>query len=103
MPINGLREFGTGKSDALTRELPFVLTGLSMIAVAYGFARFSYGLFLPQFRSEFALSSSLLGLIAGGSYLGYCFAIVAASPTLPTQCSIIVAGLSWIEQIFVKY
>ena len=83
MPINGLREFGTGKSDALTRELPFVLTGLSMIAVAYGFARFSYGLFLPQFRSEFALSSSLLGLIAGGSYLGYCFAIVAASMLSP--------------------
>ena len=57
--------------------LPLVLPALVMIAVTYGLARFSYGLFLPEFRSTFDLGPELLGLIGGGSYAGYCVAILA--------------------------
>jgi len=35
---------------------------LAMISVTYGLARFAYGLFVPQMREVFALSSSVLRL-----------------------------------------
>lgn len=51
------------------------LAGLSAVAVAYGFARYGYGLFLPALRHEFGLSTDLLGLIASGSYASYLAAL----------------------------
>lgn len=56
--------------------------GLALIAVSYGLARFAYGLFLPAFRSEFALSASGAGAIAASSTLAYC--VGAAIATLWT-------------------
>lgn len=53
--------------------------GLALIAVTYGFARFAYGLFLPAIRADVALGPTLAGLVAGGSYVGYCLAIVAST------------------------
>src|SRR5918993_84737 len=55
-----------------------VAPGLAMIAVTYGLARFSYGLFLPEMRQAFGLSETLLGLIGAGSYVGYCVTIIIA-------------------------
>jgi predicted MFS family arabinose efflux permease len=55
-----------------------VAPGLAMIAVAYGLARFAYGLFLPEMRDSLDLSESVLGLIGAGSYAGYCFAVLGA-------------------------
>lgn len=55
-----------------------VAPGLALISVTYGLARFAYGLFLPEMREAFSLSSSLLGLIGAGSYVGYCGAIVVS-------------------------
>lgn len=52
--------------------------GLAMIAVAYGLARYAYGLFLPELRGSFALDGFALGLIGAGSYAGYCVAIVVS-------------------------
>lgn len=34
---------------------------------------------MPAFRTSFGLSDTLLGAVGGGSYLGYCLTIVAAS------------------------
>ncbi|HJV88154.1 MAG TPA: MFS transporter [Noviherbaspirillum sp.] len=45
--------------------------GLAIVAVTYGLARYSFGLFLPEIRLEFGLSTEMIGLIAGSSYLGY--------------------------------
>lgn len=56
-----------------------IAPGVALIALCYGIARFAYGLFVPAFRSEFALSDTLLGAIGAGSYLGYCIAIVLAA------------------------
>lgn len=50
--------------------------GLAVIAVTYGLARYGYGLYLPEFRAGFGLSSGTAGLIGAGSYAGYCLAAV---------------------------
>jgi predicted MFS family arabinose efflux permease len=53
--------------------------GFGLIAVCYGFARFAFGLFLPQIDSDLSLGPSLSGVISGGSFAGYCIAIVASA------------------------
>lgn len=54
-------------------------TGFGLIAVCYGFARFAFGLFLPQIDSDLGLGASLSGVISGGSFLGYCVAIIVSA------------------------
>ncbi|MBW8639374.1 MFS transporter [Hoeflea sp. WL0058] len=54
-------------------------TGFGLIAVCYGFARFAFGLFLPQIDGDLSLGSSLSGIISGGAFAGYCIAIVASA------------------------
>lgn len=54
-------------------------TGFGLIAVCYGFARFAFGLFLPQIDADLSLSPTLSGLISGGAFLGYCVAIVLSA------------------------
>lgn len=55
------------------------VVGFSLIAVCYGFARFAFGLFLPEIDADLSLGSTLAGVISGGSFLGYCFAIVGSA------------------------
>lgn len=54
-------------------------TGFALIAVCYGLARFAFGLFLPEIRADLSLKATFAGMIAGGSFLGYCLAIVASA------------------------
>lgn len=54
-------------------------TGFALIAVCYGFARFAFGLFLPQIDGDLGLGPSLGGVISGGSFAGCCVAIVASA------------------------
>lgn len=53
--------------------------GFGLIAICYGFARFAFGLFLPQIDADLSLSSTVGGLISGGSFLGYCVAIIVSA------------------------
>lgn len=53
--------------------------GFGLIAVCYGLARFAFGLFLPQIDADLSLSPTLSGLISGGSFLGYCIAIILSA------------------------
>ncbi len=53
--------------------------GFGLIAVCYGFARFAFGLFLPQVDADLSLGPSLSGVISGGFFAGYCVAIVASA------------------------
>ncbi|WP_083962257.1 MFS transporter [Hoyosella altamirensis] len=72
------------------------LAGMGMIAVAFGFARYGYGLFVPVFRDEFGLSTGSLGLISGGSYASYLIALLLAgflSSRLNPRFPIVLAGL----------
>lgn len=54
-------------------------TGFGLIAVCYGFARFAFGLFLPEIDADLSLSATLSGFISGGSFLGYCIAIILSA------------------------
>lgn len=72
------------------QTLKMGLAGMSMIAVAFGFARYGYGLFVPVFREEFGLSTWALGVISGATYATYLAALLLAgylstrlSPRLP--------------------
>ncbi|SDE61204.1 Predicted arabinose efflux permease, MFS family [Blastococcus fimeti] len=58
--------------------------GLAVIAVTYGLARYGYGLYLPEFRADFGLSTGTAGVIAAGSYAGYCGAVVLAGRLVST-------------------
>lgn len=53
--------------------------GFGLIAVCYGFARFAFGLFLPQIDSDLSLVPSLSGIISGGAFAGYCLAIIVSA------------------------
>jgi predicted MFS family arabinose efflux permease len=59
----------------------FRLTAAGFIgtAVAFGPARMGFGLFLPAFRDEFALSTSTAGLIASGGFLAFLLALLASA------------------------
>ncbi|WP_111430090.1 MFS transporter [Rhodobacteraceae bacterium DSL-40] len=54
-------------------------TGFGLIAVCYGFARFAFGLFLPQIDGDLGLGPSLSGIISGGAFAGYCITIIASA------------------------
>lgn len=58
-------------------------SGLVLIAVAYGLARFAYGLFVPAFRAEFDLDPGIVGMIGSASYVAYCLAIYPAMMLTP--------------------
>ncbi len=70
----------TGASTiAAPSPVRLAASGVAMIAVCYGLARFAYGLFVPAFGSEFGLDATAAGAIASGSYAAYCVAVVVAT------------------------
>lgn len=75
------------------------LAGLSAIAVAYGFARYGYGLFVPVFKEEFGLSTETVGLISSAGYASYLLAMVLtgfltekAGPRFPVVTGAVCGG-----------
>lgn len=81
-----------------TGQLMFA--GLSAIAVAYGFARYGYGLFVPAFREEFGLSTEAVGYISSGAYASYLLAMVLTGflvgrigPRFPVVTGAVCAGV----------
>jgi predicted MFS family arabinose efflux permease len=55
------------------------LAGFAATAVAYGPARTGYGLFAPDFREEFGLSTGTVGVIGSGLQAGFLLALVATA------------------------
>lgn len=51
--------------------------GAAVVGVAFGMARYAYGLTLPDVRSDFRLSEMFLGLIASGIAAGYLIGLVS--------------------------
>ncbi|MBM9461840.1 MFS transporter [Aeromicrobium sp. YIM 150415] len=72
-----------GAPSAKVQTLRLAGAGVSLIAVCYGLARFAYGLFVPAFRDEFALTATVIGVIAAGSYVSYCVAIAVTTVLIP--------------------
>lgn len=63
----------------MSPHLRLGLLGFALIAVCYGFARFAFGLFLPQIDADLALDPTLSGVISGGAFLAYCGAIILSA------------------------
>ncbi|MGB3232738.1 MAG: MFS transporter, partial [Mycobacterium sp.] len=56
------------------------LAGAAVVGVAFGMARYAYGLTLPDIRDELRLSELVLGLIASATFAGYLTGLVLAGP-----------------------
>jgi predicted MFS family arabinose efflux permease len=71
----------TSLQDALERgaaaapTLRLAAAGFVATAIAFGPARMGFGLFLPAFREDFALSTTLAGLVASGGFLAFLLAL----------------------------
>ncbi len=62
---------------APTRRL--AAAGFCSTAIAFGPARMGFGLFLPAWRDDFALSSTLAGVIASAAFLAFLAALPIAA------------------------
>jgi predicted MFS family arabinose efflux permease len=56
------------------------LAGALVVGVAFGMARYAYGLTLPAIRENFGLSEVLLGFIASATFVGFLGALLLAGP-----------------------
>jgi predicted MFS family arabinose efflux permease len=63
----------------MTPAIRLTAAGFVATAIAFGPARMGFGLFLPAFRAEFALSTSTAGLIASGGFLAFLLALLASA------------------------
>jgi predicted MFS family arabinose efflux permease len=69
----------------------FVLAGAAFIAVTFGLARYSFGLFVPAIQRDLGLSSATIGGIASLAFLAYLLSSLTSGlltprfgPRLPT-------------------
>lgn len=54
-------------------------SGLALVGVSFGIARYGYGLFLPRIAETFAMDEPMQGLVASGGYASYVLATIAAA------------------------
>lgn len=74
-----------------------VLPGVTMIAVTYGLARFSFGLLLPEINKSLEMSEMVSGIISSLFYFSYCFTIILSTVITTKEGPrrmILLAGLS---------
>ncbi|GAA0441752.1 hypothetical protein GCM10008983_18560 [Lentibacillus halophilus] len=74
-----------------------VMPGVTMIAVTYGLARFSFGLLLPDMSTSLNMSESISGMVSSLFYVAYCFTIVVSTVLTARKGPrgmILLAGLS---------
>ncbi|MBK1726468.1 MFS transporter [Halorhodospira neutriphila] len=57
----------------------YAALGAGLIAVAYGLARFAFGLFVPPIREELGLSAEVMGFIGAQPFISFVFASLFAS------------------------
>jgi predicted MFS family arabinose efflux permease len=55
------------------------VSGLAVVGVSFGIARYGYGLFLPRIAESFSMSEPIQGLVASGAYASYVVATVGAA------------------------
>jgi predicted MFS family arabinose efflux permease len=74
--------------------------GFAATAVAFGPGRMGFGLFLPEFRASFALSSGTAGLVSGLGFFGFFIGLVASyaltagrGPRFPVVLGLLAAAL----------
>ncbi|TJZ89951.1 MFS transporter [Paracoccus gahaiensis] len=73
------------------RTANLVAVGFALTALAYGLARFAYGLLLPQIRIELGLGTVAAGWIGSAAFGAYCGGVVAAFMGVPRWGARVVA------------
>jgi predicted MFS family arabinose efflux permease len=63
----------------MTPATRLTVAGFVATGVAFGPARMGFGLFLPAFREDFAISTSTAGMIASGGFLAFLLALLASA------------------------
>ncbi|ABM61187.1 major facilitator superfamily MFS_1 [Halorhodospira halophila SL1] len=74
----------------------FAILGAGLIAIAYGLARYAYGLFVPSIRSELGLSADAVGVVGSMAFISFCLASVVAPlivDRLGARYSAVLSGL----------
>jgi predicted MFS family arabinose efflux permease len=56
------------------------LAGAAVVGVAFGMARYAYGLTLPDIRRDLGLSELVLGLVASATFAGYLAGLLLTGP-----------------------
>ncbi|ALU39057.1 arabinose ABC transporter permease [Kocuria flava] len=56
------------------------LAGAAVVGVAFGMARYAYGLTLPGIRHDLGLSELVLGLVSSATFAGYLAGLLLAGP-----------------------
>jgi predicted MFS family arabinose efflux permease len=56
------------------------LAGAAVVGVAFGVARYAYGLTLPDVQRELGLSELVLGMVASATFAGYLAGLLLAGP-----------------------
>ena len=57
----------------------YALLGAGLIAIAYGLARFAFGLFVPPIRDDLGISSEVMGIIGAQPFISFVLASLFAS------------------------
>ncbi|MEE4120690.1 MAG: MFS transporter [Paracoccaceae bacterium] len=66
--------------QAAARSTPrLAAAGFLATAISFGPARMGFGLFLPEFRESFALTTTAAGLVASGGFLAFLLALPVAA------------------------
>jgi len=56
--------------------------GFAATAISFGPGRMGFGLFVPEFRAEFALSSAAVGFVSGLGFFGFFLGLIIAQALL---------------------
>ena len=57
--------------------------GFAATAISYGPARMGFGLFVPEFKSTFAISAPMVGLVSSLGFAGFFIGLLVAQFLLP--------------------
>ncbi|MGP9806359.1 MFS transporter [Paracoccus sp. NSM] len=72
-----------GHTDMRAGRANLVGASFALTALAYGLARFAYGLLLPQIRADLELDTVVAGWIGSAAFAAYCAGVVAAFFAVP--------------------
>ena len=70
--------------------------GFAATAISYGPGRMGFGLFVPEFRSEFAMSTTAIGFVSSLGFFGFFLGLIIAQALLVRRGPVapVVIGLS---------
>lgn len=69
-------------SETITFFRSLSAAGFAATAIAYGPARMGFGLFVPEFRSAFSMSTEVVGFVSSLGFFGFFFGLVIAQALL---------------------